>query len=65
MSNWKKKCSIFKIFKLSSLIKELFSFLSNDTAFLLVIYNKKIQKMLNINLYDYQKLFISKNIKTS
>ena len=65
MSNWKIKCSIFKILKLSSLIKELFSFLSNDTAFLLVIYNKKIQKMLNINLYDYQKLFISKNIKTS
>ena len=65
MYNTKIKYSIFKIWKLPSLINELFTFLSKDTFFSLVLYNKKMQKMLNINLYDYQKLFIINNIKTS
>lgn len=59
------KFTIYKILKLSCLIKYLFSYLPRDRYYSLIRYNKKLQKMLNVTLYDYQKNFIRKHIKTS
>ena len=59
------KNSLVLILKIKSeLIKELFTFLSKEQILLLITYNKKLQKMMNISLYNYQKTFIYQNIIT-
>ena len=57
--------SLIDILKIKSeLIKEIFTFLSKEQILLLISYNKKLQNLMNISLYNYQKIFINQNIIT-
>ena len=42
--------------KSSFIIKIIFSFLSQKQKLNMIIYNKKLQKMLSVDIYDYKEI---------
>jgi len=64
MKNEKDKI-IFKIFKLNTLIFEIRTFIEDNLFFEIIKYNKRLQKMINICLYDFQKMFFIKHFSTN
>ncbi len=66
MQNEKEKINlIYKIVKLTSLIFEIRTYVEEDLFFEIIKYNKRLQKMINICLYDYQKFFFIKHFSTN
>ena len=66
MQNEKEKINlIYKIVKLTSLIFEIRTFIEDNLFFEIIKYNKRLQKMINICLYDYQKFFFIKHFSTN
>ena len=48
--------------KSSFIIKIIFSFLSEKQILNMIIYNKELQKMLSVDIYDYKKISGKKKI---
>ena len=66
MENEKDKIHlIYKILKLSSLIFDIRTFVEDNLFFEIIKYNKRLQKMVNICLYDYQKFFFVQHFSTN
>jgi len=61
-----KEISFIENIKSSFIMNSLFSFLNKKQKLKLIIYNKKLQKRLGVDIKDYQKIsgkYIKKNGK--
>ena len=58
MENFRKYAikNILEDIKSSYMIKEVFSFLYKKYKLNIIIYNKKLQKRLEVNIEDYKKI---------
>ena len=56
MSECKKAIKIIEDIKSSYIIKEVFSFLSKKQKLNMIIYNKRLQNILGVDIEDYKKI---------